>query len=612
MLSIKLRVTAFARFGSGAKSPHGLLCIHNSTLFVIGRYAPLFATIAWVLVGIGVSPATAQTPDSTQLPEIAPREIEIRGEAQIAFPALERQPLRGFATETSLPSVPAQRAPYIPPYKQELDDLPESLPVSESTSPSFAERPPPRQGYVAVGGGRYASRFAEGLLSMPLTQQETVTLRGQYDGTEGFSPFSANDVSTPSDVGSAQVRFESRRDPVTVDADLHGSFDQYTLYGRADNQPSGTFTVPDRTGYTVGAESGVRSHGSIRASASVGYDQTQYTTEPVPSDSAGAAFREGRLRIDGTLDATSIPLRPHLDASYTRSSLGGDVPSSQPYGVDAGATIAVEGLAGLDVTGGIRALQFESPVDPQQPTTATRSASFLAPIFEVQWDVTSAVTLYAENQPRLTRNSLSRLYAINPYAQHAPALQPTLETTRAEARALLTAGPVRISGKFGYRYAPSFQYFFVPTQPQGAPGQFDVGYDSAQILHGGAEFALQGYNSVQAALSISARNGTLVDSDAAIPNFAAVVADAMVAVGFADGQGSLQFNGTFESARYAAPNEQQRVGSYLALDVSGSYALTSLLDITVRANNLVPSTLERWAQYPRPPATVSAGLRIRW
>jgi len=590
-----------------------VFCVSQiATQFVIERSPFLFAITAWMIAGLGVMPAPAQTPDSTQLPEIAPREIEIRGDAQIAFPTLERQPLRGFATESSLPSIPAQRTPYLPPYKQSLNNLPESLPAPETASPSFAEQPPSRQGYVGLGGGRYASRFAEGLWTIPLTRHESISMQGRYRGTEGFTPFTANDVTTPSDESRAEVRVESRRRSVSVDAGLHGSFDQYTLYGRADEQSPGAFTVPDRTGYAVGAEGSIRSHGSVQTTASVGYDWAQYTTEPLPSGSAGASFREGRLRLDGGVDAPTLPLRPHLDISYSRSTLGGDVPGSQPYGLDSGATVTFRPRPGLTATGGARVLQLESPLDPQQPSGATRSAAFAAPIIEVQWDATPTLTLHAKNRPRLIRHSLPQLYATNPYAQHAPPLQPSLETTRAEGGATVSAGPVQMSGHVGYRYAPSFQYFSVPTSPQRAVGQFDVGYSSAQILHGGAEVALQGYDALQAALSVSVRDGTLVASDSAIPNFAPVTVDAMGAVGFADGDGTLQVNGTFESARYAALNEQQRVGSYVALDVSGSYALTSLLDITVRADNLILGSLERWAAYPRPPATVAAGLRIRW
>ncbi|PSQ99939.1 MAG: hypothetical protein BRD51_01225, partial [Bacteroidetes bacterium SW_11_64_17] len=55
--------------------------------------SPPPSLLALAILLVAVPTVYGQDPDTTQLPEIAPREIEIRGERQIDLPSLERQPL---------------------------------------------------------------------------------------------------------------------------------------------------------------------------------------------------------------------------------------------------------------------------------------------------------------------------------------------------------------------------------------------------------------------------------------------------------------------------------------------------------------------------------------
>jgi hypothetical protein len=121
---------------------------------------------------------------------------------------------------------------------------------------------------------------------------------------------------------------------------------------------------------------------------------------------------------------------------------------------------------------------------------------------------------------------------------------------------------------------------------------------------------------VQASLGVSVRDGTLtsIDSlDSDIPNFAPVTADAMVAVSFLDGEGFVEAHGRFESPRDAGLRPQSpRVGSYFSVDLEGSYSLGPNTEIVARAENLSVEAPTEWAQYPRPPAQISVGLRLKW
>ena len=119
---------------------------------VLARTVLLVVLVVPLLTG--GSQALAQQTDTTRLPELAPREIEIRGEREIDLPALERQPLTGFASPPRVPTVPADHQPYVGSYQQTLDDLPESLPIPETVTEPMRPAADPATGFLEGGSGR--------------------------------------------------------------------------------------------------------------------------------------------------------------------------------------------------------------------------------------------------------------------------------------------------------------------------------------------------------------------------------------------------------------------------------------------------------------------------
>ncbi|PQJ33519.1 hypothetical protein BSZ35_01935 [Salinibacter sp. 10B] len=547
-----------------------------------------------------------------QLPEIAPQEIEIRGELQLSFPSLKRQPLRGFASPPTIPSVPDGRMPYVEPYKQALEDLPESLPAPDAASQTVSTPADPQEGFVEMGGGRYLSRFARGRLSFPFTAQQTLSVRADYSGLDGFSPFPGSDVSTPSDVFDGALLFESRHDALAVTADVHAQAQRYTLYGLPPVGQDTAAIAPDRSGYTTGSALRLRTFGSITSSVEVSFDRTQYTSQLAPRpDAPSDAYHEHRLAFDGSLTVPIGRMATTLDALAHRASYGGDVPNHTGYRVGSGLSLQLADSDALSATLGGRFLGFEAPATPRQRTDNTASAAFIAPAGRVELSLAPGVTLFAENAPSVTSDGLADLYRRNPYAEHAPSVRPTLYTTKAESGVLLSLGPLRIQPTAGYRYAPSYQYTqnpssFVPNVP------LLVQHASARIIHGGGQIALQGLTGVEASVDVSVRDGELVGDNAPIPYFSPLVTDAMLSVSFADQRGLLQTTGTIESPRPTTPSGDTEVGTYIHFDLEGSYAVSSLLDIVVRAKNLGPEAPKKWARYARPPAMIMGGVRIHW
>lgn len=548
-----------------------------------------------------------QEADTTQLPEIAPREIEIRGERQIALPSLERQPLQGFAPSTTLPAVPTDHEPYVAPYNQQLEEMPESLPVPETVSEPLTPGTDPIRGYAEAGGGRYLSRFAEARLAVPLSGHETISAGGEYEGTEGFTPSDRSDVQTPSDEVSADLRFDSRREQLHTTAELFGSARKYTLYGAVPASPS-VLAVPEREGYRAGGRLRLRTRGSVPAMLQVTYDHTNATTQFL-SD-VQEEMTENRLDLRGSVTLPIASLAPELEARYVRSDLGEDFSAHTPFRLNVGGTIQLFDVNAITVRAGPRVLAVDAPTSASSPFSSQES--YVVPALNAEWRGSDAVTLRVRNAPQLADGSLHTLYLENPYVQHAPILRPTVETTNAEAELTYASGPVRLTISGGYRYSPTFQYLASGGDPRYSDGIFRAAYASARILHGGGHLSIQGSETVQASVGISLRDGQLTASNTAIPNFASVTADGMLSVAFAGGRGLLRANAQFVGSRYTSTAETTRLDPYFSLDLEGSYAVNSTIELVLRADRLAPGAPTRWQGYPQQPAQVTMGLRIRW
>lgn len=573
-------------------------------IFVVGCLAP----------STSIAQDEDEDPDPQQLPDIAPREIEIRGELQLSFPSLERQPLKGFAPSTTVPSVPSDRVPYVEPYKQELDDLPDSLPAPNAISESETTTDDPKQGFLEFGAGRYVSRFGEARFSVPVSSRQTLSLHTDYSGSRGFSPYPETDVTTPYDVAEGTFRFESRHDPVVVGANLHGTIDSYTLYGIPAVRQNRNTAAPSRTGYSGGTALEVQSFRPVQSTIRFTLDQTQYDTQTDPAAPASTtSFEETRMTVDGSATVPLGPTTAMVDGGLSRSSFGGDVPERSGYTADGGLSLRLVDTALLRVDAGGHVLAFSAPANPEQQNGDTAQNAFVVPRGRVDVSVASALTLYAENSPTLERTGLKTLYTEIPYAEHAPSLRPSLFTTKAETGAILNVGALRIQPVVGYDYAPSYRYAYSPNPRDPTSSEpIQVDYGSAQIARGGAELGLQGVQGVEASLGLFVRDGELIGQNTAIPYLSPILMDAMVSVSFADQQGFIEASGVIESPRPSNLTDNSRVDTYTSFDVEGSYELSSLLDLVVRINNLSPGAPEKWAGYVRPPVSIMGGFRIHW
>ena len=564
------------------------------------------------------SPSDTTGSGPSPLPEIAPQEIEIRGELQIQFPSLQRQPLTAFAPASPVPSYPTDRLPSAETYTQSLSDLPESRPTLEPVSSTIEASASPLTGLVEAGGGRYVSRFARGRLQVPLGPHESITVRGDYEGTDGHEPFEASSIQTAYDDLHGAIRFASRRSRVRATAGLTGRYNDYTLFGArpvpAGSEPASAArpveTQPDRTRRSLGGDAALHLRGSVPASIALSYAGTGVDTQIRPDSLADAqTVEERRFTAEASLRVPIGRSRLHLDGRTAAAGLGGaGAFDGDVVSLDLGARALLVKQGPLRVTGGARLLTYQAPVGGSSSGTA--SATFVAPAVEASFHPGSRVRIFARNRPQIRGNSVRSVMETNPFLEATPTIRPTLETTRAETGVEVTAGVVRLSASAGYRYAPSFLYYASSPSTGYRDGVFQARYASAQIIHGGVRVALQGLDRVQASLGARIRDAERTDGSRSIPNFAALKADGMVAWSFADDRGFLQLSASALGPRPREAPDAADVDAYVDIDVEGSFQVSPLLEVLASIENI--GATERWPRYERAPGIVSGGIRIQW
>ena len=580
------------------------------------------ALLVWS--GVPTNALAQDDPEDPTLPDISPREIEVRGDLEISLPSVERQPLTGFNPPPRIPMAPAEHVPFIGEYQQQELDLPrETLELPELTA--TLERPePPLRGELGSGIGRYFSRFANARVWIPATTSESFMFSADYDGSNGHAPF--NDIDNPHDTFEGQLGFESQRDPHRVDLDVSGYFDSYSLYGATIGDQRDPADVPDLDGWHLSASAGFEWERNVAFSITSALSTTDYETTGGADVLSDFNNQEQRFQIGGDLDVPIGTAEAQFDADFASSGVGdntildGDVQS-----LTTGLRVGVYDSPDYTLSVGGRFLS-SSTSDSADLTLdkERRTDRYVLPTFLAQWFPRDGMRLHLRNRPQLEHAALSDRYQENPYLLPSVALRPSVTTTDLEAGFRFFAGAVELSVKGGYRYAPDHLFFtdiddstinnpVLDNQATGLSGLHAARYGSARVWHGAAEVTLPTTRGFTMTLGTNLRDGELSETGQDIPNFAPLTARASLSYSFNEQRGLVQLTARYESSRYTNVENTSELDAFFSADLEGSYELTPALGVVARIRNIgTDSTLERWANHPEAPATVAAGLRVQW
>lgn len=606
------------------------------------RLAALGAGLV-LAAGLAAPAARAQdpTPPTPVLPDLAPREVEIRGELEIAFPSLQRQPLVGFNPPPRVIEIADDRQPFVEDYKQATEDLPPSplvRPEAPAVSPLAGQTPV--AGEFSAGLGSYFSRFAQARGGLPLGGPSQPALYGrlEYTGTDGHTPVdSLSALRSSADLLQGVVGLSAAGGPTRGGVELDGFSQSYALHGARVGAPElfalPLDSLPDRTGRGVGLAAWIATGGPTTASfegrvrfAGARYETDLFADTPLRegNDVVDALARtdQSERRLDADFRA-ELPMAARavlldLAAGSAGHDVAGDADGRAAY-VDAGAGLRVVRAGRLTLTAGAHLLAFDASGTP----ASEERWGFLSPLVRIETFPTTRLRLYAENRPAVEPNALADVYRANPYVADEPRLQPTLRTVDAEAGLSFFSGPVQVAARAGYRRSPNELYF--EERPASGPlpdrNLFAVAYGEAEILHAGGDLSVVLPAGFHATIGATVRRARLTEDDAALPYVAPFQGQAMLSYAFSGGRGLAQVVGQLEGARPRRAVADSLAGlpaadalgdadAFLDLDLRATYNLSEAVGVLARIDNV--GGAERWTGYPAPPAVISAGLRIRW
>ncbi len=545
--------------------------------------------------------AALAQPGAERLPDLTPRAFEIRGDLQISLPNLERQPLRGFAPPPRTYVVPGSRQTYVAPYAQNIDDLPAD-PLAEPAPPDIATLSP-LTGRIDAGFGRYLSRLGRFTLSAG-----GLGVDANYSGFSSFQPFADDeDFDARSDVLDGRIAYTTPG-PTRFGFDLGGDYQRYRLIGT--DFPTILAPQPNRRGRTVGGGISVTSDAPDRVPFGVDarFASTDYaivlpdgTPDVVLPEGFFDQFNQAETRFEAGGHVQIDRVR--ADAAGALSGLGDEGIGESLKAYSAGGTLRLQVGGGLlDV--GARFLGYDASA-----LNGGGSSQNVGPVVVFEAPLSPTTLLFIRNEPEVERRGLAGLFRENPYAVPEPFVAPDIHVLNGEGGLEIQSRTVRFTVYGGARYSPVTLYFNRVATGTTA-GLYDALYGEATVIRGGGTVTLYAPNGLRFTLGAEARSGSLGNDGGDIPYFAPVVGRLSVAMPFADGRGLVQATGTAESTR-PTETDGEDAAAWATLDAEAHYLFVPGFGALLRAERLA-GRAEQWPGYPRPPATVLAGLRVQW
>ena len=584
--------------------------------------ARLTATLVLTSVLVLV-PRAAQAQDGTEqpdLPDIAPREVEIRGQLEISFPSLQRQPLIGFNPPPRLPEIPANRRPFVEAYKQESVDLPPSplSPPAPPGLPGLATYPPARLELDATGG-RYFSRTVRGRANVPWGQGEVLTVRLDHSGLDSYTPF---EEEAPYNLFDGSIGISTHRSTISAGAEVGGFADTYNLFGALTGAAAGG-VVPhptrDGRGLNAGAWLRAGSAAGTDGRLAVAFESAAFETDVFEDDSIDEEFRRTsrHFSADGGVEFPAGVARLGVEGQFGRSLLDETTAAnSGATAYDAAAYLRLPIADRMQLTAGARFIGFSLETEEGLDVDAgvPEDEQVIAPDVRVEMYLAHGAMLYVHNRPELTENDLGSMFEANPFLVAEPVVAPTIRSLELEGGGRFFAGPVQIGLRGGYRDYPNLLFFEHADASE--TGSYERGFSAARygeatVVYGGGDLSVSIARGVLATIGVTGRRGRL-ENDEPIPYFGTVLGNAMFSFAFDRSRGLVQLNGTYESSRVRDRAESRDLGDYFDLDVLATYNVTPAFKVLLAIDNISADRLERYDGYPQPSFVARAGVGVRW
>ncbi len=594
----------------------------------------LLAALTTISALLAAPSVNAQVDDTTQtvLPDISPREVEIRGQLEISFPSLQRQPLIGFNPPPRVPGIPEGYQPYLEDYKMLGADIPNPQ-LSQLALPDIqpVTDVDPVVGELEASAGRYLARVVRARLSTALNQRSTLYGKVDYEGSEGYSPEDdVDDLRNPHDGIRSVLGYQYAGPRTGVGVELRGLVNSYTLFGTNILQNGSLSTdiiLPDRNGLNGIAEFWIRSASAstVGSEFRLGFSSSRYRTDLFDNTLTELPrFNQQEQRLFGRFDL-DVPFSLGAFLVSAGGSSAGLNLSTPTAGIDDFSLFEFKNYA-LDARSGFR-------LDFSRALSLTLAGRFLGTSFvqATEQDNLSYLTadasldlypiaglhFFVRNRPQLETNALWDVFEKNPYVLDQPTLQSTLMPLNAEAGFRFFKANIQVSADVGIMQSPNYLFFENAVDPPVTGysyrrGVFDINYDDVEILQAQGAFSLSTANGLHFKVGLAVREATLTDSEGELPYFSPFVSENMISYSFSENRMLLQVLGTLYSSRYRMRTDEDKIPGYIDVDVLYTFMLHPGLGLVFRIDNIVGDPLEYWEHYSESPFTLSGGFRVLW
>jgi len=555
-----------------------------------------FAALSLLLL-LSTSLAAAQDPDSDPaLPEITPRDIEIRGEYRVVFPSLERPTLQELQPRTRVQALPLEGLPAPSPIDFQVDALP---PLNlDPPSADYDNRSPlsplldGMNGSLELAGGRFTERRAATHLQLPLSTRTHLGLHGTYEGMQGAQPFDERDARTAFDGADGELSLSHRGGTWGLASSVDGAYKQYDLFGVTD----GGF-IPERTTAHLGTLHTIRVHEGLPLTWSVGYDAHDLTTEDV-----SRSTQRFHTDLDATvgLSGIDVSLRgtAELAGHNGNSAFAGDSRSGTLHGI-----VAIVNRPDLQVEGGATLISGTTDLlSTGERATQTHGA----PYGLVEWRPASEWTLYAEQEASLQLHTPIDLIRTNPYLLAQPELGITATTLDATGGIQWAPGPAQLDVHGGVAHSPSHRFFALENPTVYAPQ-----YREATTWTVGLDATLQAHPHWFGTLTLNYTGGSVADEDG-LPFVARTSGEATVGYQFSDRQARIQAHLRGQEPRDLDATGQTTAPGFVGLGLSGDVQVAPNIEVIAYIQDIGSNDMTEWPGYPQPTARVGGGLRLLW
>ncbi len=582
------------------------------------RFARTFAGLAVTCILLFLTTDTAQSQArGDTLPDLSPREVEIRGALSVSFPSVARLPLAGFAPPSRVRGVGEDRRPTRPTYRQPL--LPPS-PLGRPDAPQTAllDLPNARRGGVEGGAGSLLTRFGSLTTGLRLAPAAQVFVEAAYEGTDGHTP-NPFLPTADADAATARVGVEGSGARGSYRTGVDGFFHSFRLFGAEPGTPpfNPAFN-PQEAPRRLGIRGGAFASGSLHPapawalSANVRFDQTRYDTGlygPISEDDDRTLDREARL--SGGFSAAYAwedwQVRALVDGAI--AGIGTDVTQADlgyaSTGLD--ATFATDYLRltlgprfmATHAEGGFNSINFEG----SDAVTAFADLSVRA---------SPTLEFYARNTPHVETGALDAVMTRTPYLLPRQDRRASLVPIDAQGGARITLGAFQIGGWGGYATTKD-QAVIVETDAVFSTGGLVLEYGDVVRPSAGGDVKVVVLSDLTVGLGGLWQQARLTDrGDARVPHVADAQGYAVATYRLPGARGSVRAEGVWHGPRDASVGGRS-LDSYVDFNVSATYRVTPYLGLVLHLDHLAPaSTRERWAGYREAPATVRGGVQILW